>query len=94
MDYSKVFAYVLEFQGGTKEQYDRVIEKLNFGGKPAPGGIFHLASVSEFGVRVFDVWESKEAFDKFMSEKLGPILAEVGIKAGQPELWPVTNVLI
>lgn len=93
MDTSKVFAYTLEFPGTTKEQYDQVIEKLNLGGKTAPGGIFHLATVTASGVKVFDVWESKEAFDKFMSEKLGPVMKELAIQVGQPEIWSVHNVL-
>ncbi len=91
--FEKVFAYILDFPGATKEQYDQVIEKLNLGGKTAPGGMFHLASVTEEGVKVFDVWESKEAFDKFLSEKLLPIMQELGIKAGDPQVWPVHNIL-
>ncbi len=93
MDYSKVFAYTLEFPQATKEQYDKAIEKLNLGGKTAPGGIFHLATVTQSGIKVFDVWESKEAFDTFMAEKLGPVMSELGIQAGQPEMWSVINIL-
>lgn len=87
------FAYTLDFPGGTKEQYDKVLEKMNLVGKTAQGGIFHLASVTPEGVRVFDVWESKEAFDKFLQEKLLPITQELGIKAGQPHVWEVYNIL-
>ncbi len=31
------------------------------------------------GMRVTDVWESRDAFDKFAQEKIGPISAEVGL---------------
>lgn len=90
---SDKFAYILKFPGGTMEQYDKVVEKANLGGKLAEGGIFHLASVTDEGVQILDVWESKEAFDKFFSEKLSKVLQEEGINASQPEIWPVHNIL-
>jgi hypothetical protein len=36
-------AVILEFPGGTLEQYDQVIDKMGFspGGPGAPGGLFH-----------------------------------------------------
>lgn len=87
------FAYLLKFPGGTAEQDDRVVEKLNLGGKAAPGGVFHIASITDEGVQILDVWESKEDFDKFFNERLNPLLEEEGIKASPPEIWPVHNIL-
>jgi hypothetical protein len=37
---------------------------------------------------VLDVWDSLDAFDRF-GRTLVPILAEVGIDAGPPEVVPV-----
>lgn len=34
---------------------------------------------TDAGMRVTDVWETKEQFEKFAEEKIGPISAEVGI---------------
>lgn len=93
MDFTKVFAYTLDFPGGTKEQYDAVVAKTNLDGKTAPGGIFHLASVDDAGVHIFDVWENKESFDTFFQSTLRPALQEVGVQAGQPKIWPVANIL-
>lgn len=93
MDFTKVFAYTLNFPGGTKEQYDQVVAKTNLGGKTAPGGIFHLASVDAEGVHIFDVWENKEAFDTFFRETLEPALKEVGVQPAEPKIWPVSNIL-
>jgi len=31
------------------------------------------------GLRVTDAWESREAFEKFSAEEIGPITAEVGV---------------
>jgi hypothetical protein len=80
-------AVVLNFTGGTLEQYDQVIEKMGFepGGAGAPGGLFHWAAATEDGIRVTDVWESAEQFQQFADEKIGPITQEVGIE-GPPEI--------
>ena len=72
---------VLEFEGGTLEQYDKIIAKMGFepGGPGAPGGLFHWVTQTDDGIRVTDVWEDRETFERFAQEKIGPISAEVGI---------------
>lgn len=74
-------AVVLDFAGATLEQYDQVIEKMHFtaGGQGAPGGLFHWVAATDTGIRVTDVWETREVFDAFAKEKIGPITAEVGV---------------
>jgi hypothetical protein len=44
-------------------------------------------------MRVVDVWESREVFDKFAQEQIGPYTAEVGI--GEPSMtyYDVHNTL-
>jgi hypothetical protein len=70
----------MEFPGGTLEQYDQAIQKMGFrpGGPGGPGGIFHWVTKTDTGIRVTDVWESREQFEKFSAEKIQPISAQVG----------------
>ena len=49
------------------------------GGSGGPGGLFHWVTKTENGLRVIDVWESRETFEKFSEEKIGPFSREVGI---------------
>jgi len=74
-------AVVLEFEGGTLEQYDQIIQKMGFsrGGAGAPGGLFHWVTKTDNGIRVTDVWEDQETFERFAQEEIGPKSAEVGI---------------
>ena len=53
---------VLNFKGGTLEQYDDVVGKMGFspGGPGAPGGMFHWVTKTDDGIRVTDVWQSQE----------------------------------
>lgn len=74
-------AVVLEFAGGTLDQYDEVCRRMGFapGGKGEPGGLFHWVTATDGGFRVTDVWEDRETFERFSQEKIGPVTAELGI---------------
>ncbi len=87
-------AFLLEFVGVTSDQYDRVIERLELGGKMAAGGRFHIAGPTDDGWRVVDVWESQEDFDRFSGEKLTAALEAEGMSAPNVSTWPVHNTMI
>ena len=80
-------AVVMNFQGGTLEQYDQVIERMGFepGGSGPPGALFHWVAATADGILVTDVWETAEQFQQFSDEKIGPISQEVGVP-GPPDL--------
>jgi hypothetical protein len=86
----------MKFPGATLEQYDEVIQKMGFSpeGKGAPAGLFHWVSETDEGIRVVDVWESKEQYEKFAQEQIGPITQEAGVPA-PPEVtyYEVHNYL-
>jgi hypothetical protein len=68
-------------QGVTKDQYDQVNMKM-FGQSPPPtdqlpdGLIVHSAGPSEGGWYIYDIWKSREAFQRFMDEQLSPAVRE------------------
>jgi hypothetical protein len=74
-------AAVLEFSGASLDQYDQVLEKMGFtpGGSGPPGALFHWVTATDDGFRVTDVWETREQFDRFAQESIGPLSAEVGL---------------
>jgi hypothetical protein len=78
---------VLEFKGATLDQYDQLVERMGFtpGGPGAPEGIFHWVTKTDDGFKVTDVWRSREAFEQFAAEKIGPLSAEAGFE-GPPEV--------
>lgn len=77
----------------TAAQYDDVIRRLEAAGQGKPKGRTHH---STFGpddhLMVYDVWDSQEDFNAF-GQTLMPILAEVGLDPGQPDVMPVHNVI-
>jgi hypothetical protein len=52
----------LEFDGGTLEQYDEVAKLMEYepGGAAPSGCLFHRGALTDRGLRVTEVWESKE----------------------------------
>ena len=74
-------AIEMEFDGATLEQYEQVMQLmgLEIGGQAPPGALFHWAAATDSGLRVVDVWESREAFDRFAEEQIGPYTAQAGI---------------
>jgi hypothetical protein len=77
----------------TAAQYDESIRKLEAAGDFPPDGLdYHLCFGSEGSLRVSEIWDSKEQLEAF-GERLMPVLAEVGIEPGEPEVMPVHNVV-
>jgi hypothetical protein len=76
--------------GVTKDSYRQLTETM-FGNYPmredqSPDGlILHTAGESEQGWYVYDIWESKEHFQRFTEAKLGPAIEETGAdESGRP----------
>lgn len=78
-------AMLMRWAGVTPEQYDRAKEIVGWERDPAPGGRFHVAGFDEHGLHCADVWESAEAFQTFVAERLMPGVRQVGIE-GEPEV--------
>jgi hypothetical protein len=71
---------VMDFPGATLAQYDEVIARMGLtpGGDTAPGALFHWVAATPDGITVTDVWQTRELFDAFANEQIGPITMEVG----------------
>jgi hypothetical protein len=78
-------------KGFTQEKYDTTLAQLDEAGAGAPAGrVSHVALETDGEVQVFDVWESKEAFDAFGATLL-PILTAAGIEINEPMVSRVHN---
>jgi hypothetical protein len=86
---------ILNFSGATLDQYDQVIEKMGFSkeGSGGPGGLFHWVTVTDDGIRVTDVWQTREDFERFGQEQIGPYTREVGMPQPEITFYEVHNYL-
>jgi hypothetical protein len=79
-------AIEMNFKGATIDQYDQVNEKMGLtGGSTPPGAISHWVAKTDDGIRVVDVWETKDVFDRFAADQMGPYTREAGIDE-EPEM--------
>jgi hypothetical protein len=79
-------ALILEFDGVERRHYDAVNRQLGIDpasgeGDWPPGMIFHSGAGKPGGWVVFEVWESKDAQERFMQERLARALQEGGVTA-------------
>lgn len=78
---------VMDFEGATSDQYDEVVRLMGFSprGAGAPGSVFHWVAKTDGGLRITDVWETREQFEAFAQEKIGPLSAQAGFP-GPPQM--------
>jgi hypothetical protein len=77
----------------TTEKYNESIRRLDEAGVWPPDGLdYHVFFGSEENLRVSEIWDSREQLDAF-GEQLMPILADIGIEAGAPEILEVHNII-
>lgn len=69
------YAYVQDV-ASSWERYEQVAAALV---EPPPAGLLvHVAGPTDEGVRIIDVWESEEAWERFRTERLEPAIAALG----------------
>jgi hypothetical protein len=82
-------AFIQEFtiEDRSTANYDAVATRLR--DVVPEGGILHTAGFDdEAGVfRIFDVWETREQGERFMQERLQPVLDEL-MASASPDLKP------
>lgn len=93
---------LLSIPGFTQEHYEQVNQKL-WGHYPmepadAPSGlILHSAGPAPDGWYVYDIWETREDFQRFAEERVGPAMQSVvGDAAGGPpvpDFYEVASVV-
>ena len=76
---------LLEWDGIGVEEYEAARRHINWEGDVPPGALFHVMATTDSSVRVVDVWESAEAFQTFVDERLMPGTKELGLP-GEPRV--------
>jgi hypothetical protein len=77
----------------TAEQYDESLRRLQEVGDWPPDGLeYHVFFGSEGNFRVSEIWDSREQFEAF-GERLMPVLGEIGIEPGEPDVLEVHNII-
>jgi hypothetical protein len=77
----------------TAKQYDESIRRLKETGDFPPDGLdYHVCFGSDGNLKVSEIWDSQKQLDAF-GERLMPLLADIGIEPGEPELLEIHNIV-
>ena len=77
----------------TAEQYDSTIKELAAVGADRPAGRTHHSCFGpDDDLMVYEVWESQQAFEEY-GKVLMPVLTQIGIDPGAPDVMPVRNII-
>jgi hypothetical protein len=82
---------VAETPGGTSEQDDEIMEAIGVRTNPPTASHFRLAGPTDGGWRIVALWESREAFEAFMQERLRPALQDAGVRP-DVTFWDIEKV--
>jgi hypothetical protein len=64
-------------EGIGTNMYDRVNAEMDIASDPPDGLIFHWAGEVDGKCTVTDVWEARDAYDRFPEERLFPAIQKV-----------------
>jgi hypothetical protein len=78
-------AMFMHWPGMTSDQYDSVMARLELDANPAAGGVLHLAAVTDEGLEVCEVWQTEQAFQGFLQQRLLPAVGQLSI-SGEPQI--------
>jgi hypothetical protein len=69
--------WVEEETDRSTNNYDQVSERLQEQDVPPAGLIVHTAGFTGNGFRIYEVWESREHFDRFLNDTLMPMVQDI-----------------
>jgi hypothetical protein len=80
-------------KGMNDKKYAEVLRRLEAAGAGAPAGrLHHTCYGDSSALRVTDVYDTQRSFEAF-GQVLMPILGELGIDVGRPDIVEVHNII-
>lgn len=77
----------------SKAQYETIRKEIKWETDHPAGGICHVATFDEQGhIHVADVWESEDALNAFVIQRLAPVFAKLGVPPPNVAVFPVHNM--
>jgi hypothetical protein len=74
---------IMEFEGFKPENYDAVAQQINWPQNWPEGLTFHVAGSSEDGMRIVEIWDSREQHDRWMQDTIQPAIQAVAGEHGR-----------
>jgi hypothetical protein len=79
----------------TRDLYEALNRQMGFPESAPDGLIAHMAGEIDGGIRIVDIWESRDLFDRFLQQQLGPAMGQIpgteAITPPTPQEFPLVN---
>ena len=85
---------IAQVPGGSADQDEAMVKTLGLGATAPSGARFRVAGPSAGGWRIVSLWDSREAFDAFLNERIRPALEAAGRSVPNFEYWPIESEFI
>ncbi len=74
------FLTTLDVSDLTPDEYRAILDEMGVETRPAAGIYLHLTGSTDFGYRILEIWDSREGFESFLQQRLGPATKKLGIE--------------
>jgi hypothetical protein len=75
--------YMSEMAGASRDMIEAVTKEMDVESNPPTGMLIHTASeLPGGGIRIIDVWDSRESHQAFARDRLGPALGKIAQQLG------------
>lgn len=85
---------LFESDGDVCAIYDAIVDEMGIRDNAPRGLVYHWCAPAGGGLRVCDVWETREDFERFAQEKIGPIGSKHGFAAPALEITLVHEMIV
>jgi hypothetical protein len=75
----------------TEADYGEIVARMGVQGAPADGIFLHVAAATPTGIRIVELWDEPEGYERFVRERLLPTAKEAGVTT-EP-VYTVTEVM-
>jgi hypothetical protein len=82
--------FILEVAEAGENEYDALMKAA---GRNPPGRLFHSAGPTDDGWIMVEVWDSREAFEAFLCERLLPAARRIGCFVSLEQSFTVRNLV-
>ena len=73
------YVMTIDVHGIPPEKNRAVLNYMGVESHPANGIYLHLTTVTDFGYRIVEIWDSKEGFQQFLEQRMAPAIKALGI---------------
>ena len=74
-----MYTVTMDIDGLTLDEYKAVATALGPEARSAAGILLHIATQTDSGYRIVEIWDTEDGFQVFVEKYFGPVMGQLGI---------------